>query len=73
MDTMTQHIFVNAFNYLVGQTKFYAGLARTNRAKPGVHAAQLRVARRNAIEARKYCRLLKEAGELNLCRKEVVS
>lgn len=62
MNQMTRAIFTNAFNHLVTQTKFYAGLARSNRAKPGVHAAQLRRARENAIEARRYWRDLRAAG-----------
>jgi hypothetical protein len=44
MKTLHQEIFTNAFNYSVSMTKFYVGLAKTNRDKLGVHAAQLRAA-----------------------------
>ena len=62
MNNQTRQIFVNAFNYLVGQTRFMAGLAGTNRDKPGVHAAQLARARANALEARGLWKELRGAG-----------
>lgn len=55
-------ILTNAFNYSVGMTKFYTGLARTNRGKPGVHAAQLRAARKHALDARRVWPDLRAAG-----------
>lgn len=52
----------NAINYNFGQIKFYVGLARTNRDKPSVHAAQLRVARKNAHEIRETLRNARFSG-----------
>lgn len=62
MNNQTREIFVKAFNYLVGQTKFFSGLACSNRHKPGVHAAQLARSRQNAVEARQLWRDLRGTG-----------
>jgi hypothetical protein len=52
----------NAINYNYGQIKFYTSLARSNRSKPSVHAAQLGVARKNAMEIRETLRIARGSG-----------
>lgn len=52
----------NAINYNFGQIRFYTGLARSNRDNPSVHAAQLRVARKNAAEIRETLRNARLSG-----------
>ncbi len=55
-------IFLNAFAYSVHMTRFYVGLAKTNRDKPGVHANQLRAARKHALDVREVWPTLRAAG-----------
>lgn len=52
MNLLYRQILSNAFRYSVGMVRFYVGLAKTNRDKRGVWAAQLRVARKHAQDAR---------------------
>ncbi len=62
MNSLFVQIARNAINYNFGQIRFYTELARSNRGKPGVHAAQLRVARKNADEIRETLRNARLSG-----------
>lgn len=62
MKSLYLQIAANAFNYSVHMTRFYVGLAKTNRDKPGVHANQLRSARKHALDARQVWPDLRAAG-----------
>lgn len=52
MKVLYRQILSNAFRYSARMVRFYVGLAKTNRDKPRVWAAQLRAARKHAADAR---------------------